>query len=296
MKVFLSWSGDSSKSLALLFKDWLPSIINQVETFMSAEDIEKGERWSAHLAKELEDTKFGIIFLTPDNINAPWILFEAGALSKVVESSKVAPILHGLNHSDLKGPLIQFQATTISKEEISKLLLSINASLGDDTLEEKIILRSLDVWWPKLEADIKDVSVNKAKPDSKKEKLDSSIEEILINTRNSIKGNSEISEKIAEIIEFVKVAPPGSIMSPDHPVWTDLLESLELHRSAMLIAQDELRIHSPEEKEKAFRDLRRLDTVSEYIVRTLRIGRRGSHPIRRRAGSVAAHILATKEE
>jgi hypothetical protein len=49
---------------------------------MSAEEIGKGERWSINLAKELESSNFGLVCLTPENVNAPWLHFEAGAILK----------------------------------------------------------------------------------------------------------------------------------------------------------------------------------------------------------------------
>ena len=67
MKVFLSWSGDKSREVALILNEWLPNVMQWVKPFMSAEDIKKGARWSADVAKELEDTNFGIICVTPDN-------------------------------------------------------------------------------------------------------------------------------------------------------------------------------------------------------------------------------------
>ena len=110
--VFLSWSGDSSKGAAQVLRAWLPTVIQSVRPYMSAEDIDKGERWSLDIAKQLEETNFGVICMTPENINAPWVLFEAGALSKSMERSRVSPLLFGLSPSDFsKSPLLQFQLT-----------------------------------------------------------------------------------------------------------------------------------------------------------------------------------------
>lgn len=106
-KVFLSWSGDASRAVAEALYTWLPVMLQRVKPFISSEDLRKGGRWNAELAVELEQTNFGIICLTPSNLNAPWILFEAGALSKVVEESQVAPLLVGVQPSDLPKPLTQ---------------------------------------------------------------------------------------------------------------------------------------------------------------------------------------------
>src|SRR6266403_3949719 len=100
MKVFISWSGPISNKVAVLLRDWLPSVIQAVEPYVSSEDIDKGARWSTDIAKELEAAHFGILCITPDNISAPWINFEAGALSKALDKSKVVPLLVGVKKSE----------------------------------------------------------------------------------------------------------------------------------------------------------------------------------------------------
>ena len=55
-------------------------------------------------ATELENSTFGILCVTKDNINAPWLSFEAGALSKTMDKSFVSPfclILRGQKLTDL---------------------------------------------------------------------------------------------------------------------------------------------------------------------------------------------------
>ena len=62
MKVFISWSGECSKKVALLFRDWLPTVIQAIDPFVSSEDIEKGARWNTDIAQELKESSFGLIF------------------------------------------------------------------------------------------------------------------------------------------------------------------------------------------------------------------------------------------
>ena len=112
MRVFLSWSGAVSHSVALAFRGWLPSVIQSLEPYVSSEDIDKGARWSTEMAQELEKSRYGIICVTKENVNKPWINFEAGALSRSIEkatavpfSSAVSPFLFGLKSTDFEGPL-----------------------------------------------------------------------------------------------------------------------------------------------------------------------------------------------
>ena len=76
MKVFISWSGTKSNKIAMIFRQWLPSVIQSLVPYVSSEDIDKGARWSTDIATELEDSTFGILCVTKENLNAPWLCFE----------------------------------------------------------------------------------------------------------------------------------------------------------------------------------------------------------------------------
>jgi hypothetical protein len=66
MKVFISWSGRKSRDAAELFRDWLPSVLQDVRPFVSSRDIRAGMRWQAEIAGELDDTDFGLICVTQE--------------------------------------------------------------------------------------------------------------------------------------------------------------------------------------------------------------------------------------
>ncbi len=150
MKVFLSWSGSASKQVALALREWLPNVIQAIEPWMSSEDIEKGERWSSAVETELATTKAGIICVTPDNRDAPWMNFEAGALSKTVEKQMVCPYLFHLKPSDLTGPLVQFQASEANKDETHKMIATLNRATVKPIPDTKLF-DAFDLWWERLE-------------------------------------------------------------------------------------------------------------------------------------------------
>jgi TIR domain len=151
MKVFISWSGERSKAVAEALRYWLPKVIQALEPWMSANDIEKGTRWRSGIASELEQSSVGIICLTRENLDSPWIHFEAGALSKQQEKTYVCTLLFGLEPTDVREPLAQFQHTRATKEDLRKLISTINNTLGDLKLSESELSETFDVWWPKLE-------------------------------------------------------------------------------------------------------------------------------------------------
>lgn len=191
MKVFLSWSGHESHEVALALRDWLPSVIQTIEPYVSSEDIDKGARWSTDIAKELEDSTFGILCVTKENIEAPWLLFEAGALSKMMDKSSVCPFIFDLKRAEVKGPILQFQSTIFEKEDVKKLILSINKACEENALKEDFLIKTFDVWWPTLEENLNNIA--DTKPEEKPEEIKESgitsemLEEILELTRTNQK-------------------------------------------------------------------------------------------------------------
>ncbi len=151
MKIFLSWSGKTSREVAQAFHDWLPFVIQAVKPFISTGDIDKGKRWSDELSTELNETAYGILIITPENFDKPWIHFEAGAISKAVDKAYVSPFLFNIDPLRIVGPLSQFQATVNEPDDILRLLSSINRRLPDDQrLSFEVLNREFDLLWPDL--------------------------------------------------------------------------------------------------------------------------------------------------
>lgn len=150
MKVFLSWSGDQSRELAEVLREWLPAVLQSVRPFFTPSDIEKGARWNKDISQELEASSFGVFCLTKDNLARPWLMFEAGALSKRIDTSRVCPVLFGVDSADLEGPLVQFQASPFSESEIRKLVKTLNVGLGEHKLDDGVLNSVFEMWWPKL--------------------------------------------------------------------------------------------------------------------------------------------------
>src|SRR4051812_12899520 len=110
MKLFISWSGQTSQQIAQAMREWIPLVLPAVKPFITSSDIDKGARWQGDISQELDQSNFGIVCLTRENLNSQWLAFEAGALAKHL-SGKVAPILFGLEHQEVQQPLGMFQGT-----------------------------------------------------------------------------------------------------------------------------------------------------------------------------------------
>ena len=185
VKVFISWSGTVSRGLAEAFRDWLPSVIQAVKPWMSGSDIDKGVRWSSEIAAELEEARVGLICLTPDNLEKPWILFEAGALSKTLEKTFVCPYLFGLRSADLQFPLAQFQATKAEKEDTRKLIHTINSAFGESRLTDDQVNKSFERCWPEFEERLKALELSQPATRSQRESREI-LEEILELARTTV--------------------------------------------------------------------------------------------------------------
>lgn len=210
MKVFISWSGNKSHKVGLVFRDWLPSVIQSIEPYVSSEDIDKGARWSTDIAKELENSTFGILCVTKENLEAPWLSFEAGALSKTMDKSFVSPFLFDIKRSEVKGPILQFQSTIFQKEDIKKLVSTLNKACGESNISDTRLDKAFEVWYPTLEAElnaIKGVADDIVEPVTKEETLSHSseiLEEILDLSRNNQKLLRSPDPRLFENIEELR--------------------------------------------------------------------------------------------
>jgi hypothetical protein len=152
VKVFLSWSGDRSRLVATALHEWLPQVINAVEPFISS-NIDAGARWQSEVAAELEKTDFGILCVTAENQRAPWLNFEAGALAKVVEASRVVPLAIDLRPAEILNPLGQFQAQPLDQAGMGRIVSTINSALPKPLPNERVE-KATSKWWPDLEGEI----------------------------------------------------------------------------------------------------------------------------------------------
>ena len=157
MKVFMSWSGERSKALAVAFREWLPLVLHYVEPWLSEADIEAGERWAQSVATELAASNFGIICVTSENITSPWVLFEAGALTKSLDTSSVIPLLLDLEFSDVSGPLAQFQAKKLSRAGVGEVIQSIQKAAADDAIPKDRAKQLFDALWSEFESKLGDI-------------------------------------------------------------------------------------------------------------------------------------------
>lgn len=118
LDVFLSWSGDVSRSVAEALAKFIRHVVPGVDIFVSSKDISAGERWMTRLEGQLEGQHHAILCLTSYNQGSPWINYEAGAIAKVVSHARVIPYTIGFSPTEMEpGPLTGFQGLQMTSQE-----------------------------------------------------------------------------------------------------------------------------------------------------------------------------------
>lgn len=155
VKVFVSWSGEMAKAVALALRQWLPLVVDGVVPWVSDTDIAAGQRGLREIEAELADTRFGIVVVTAENQHASWLNYEAGALSKTVGGNvehRVVPLLVDLSSAaELVGPLTQFQAKTAQQDGVRDVVRSLAVVAGKS---EAVTDMRFDPLWRQLEEQI----------------------------------------------------------------------------------------------------------------------------------------------
>ena len=210
MKVFISWSGERSKIIAASLNQWLPDVFQDIETWMSSHNIDVGQRWGRELTEQLATTNIGILCLTPENLIAPWLLFEAGALSKVIGEAKVVPYLFQLATTDVPLPLGQFQGVEASMDGTLDLVKGINNSL-ERPLPSDRIEKVFAKWWNDLKRGLDSVPTKATGVTPTQRSERALLEEILTTVRNLSRTPAGAELSSAPVLSATK--------KPDVDIW-----------------------------------------------------------------------------
>lgn len=125
MHIFISWSKEKSKEIAIETKSFLQKIMPESSIFVSMFDIEGGEEFQNKIIENIHRCDVIILIITKDNKKSPWMLFEAGyarALNK-----KIIPILFDNDpdwHSWIDNPMNFARPIVFDNFEFDKLLFS----------------------------------------------------------------------------------------------------------------------------------------------------------------------------
>jgi len=249
VKVFLSWSGKKSSLAAQLFSEWLPCVIQKAQPWISSKDIDRGSVWLGEIYSQLAESNQGVIFVTKENQIKPWLLYEAGALSKGISENRVCTFLVDLNVRDIESssPLSHLNHTSANKEQIFELIKTINKCLQDEAVPDGILIKSFEALWPEFSKkldEIKAISEKETIPERHDEDVLNDILENVLNinrkiSRQSSLGNRYISgNKASEIIKILMAS--GLEKETIYTVLSDLTPSEWLKHRLFSESHDEI--------------------------------------------------------
>ena len=197
MQVFLSWSGDKGGEIAKALRGWLPLVLQAVKPWMSKRDISAGSHWLVELNEALAKADAGIVCVTEENLQEPWMLFESGGLLKAVDKPFVCPYLIDLPPAKLSGPLGQFQGMPADRQGTLDLLNTLKGKLPPDSRPEAdVFATSFETFWPKLEEQVKQANGKDRKapkgPPSKEDAVLAGIRQLARNQEGLMKQIDQV--------------------------------------------------------------------------------------------------------
>ncbi|MBR3569425.1 MAG: TIR domain-containing protein [Oscillibacter sp.] len=152
VQIFISWSKSVSHEIGQALYEWLPTVNPSWKTYIS-DDLEAGSVWFPELMKRLKTANIALLCVTRENLDSPWLLFEAGAF--LIREIPVVPILFRVKSSELENsPLHYLQSVELSEGGIRRLL-----GICGDGLSTEDTSKTFAETYPELEAKIRAIRV-----------------------------------------------------------------------------------------------------------------------------------------
>ena len=189
---------------------------------MSDKDIHSGARWQSEITGRLDECRFGVVIVTPQNQKSSWLQFEAGALSKSVNDARVVPLLVDLRKSDLLLPLNMFQAEILDQSGVQALLTSIN-QCSNEPLDEGRVRIMARKWWDDLHTELDKIdspTPERAEPERSERDLLEELVTMVRAMRNTImhsQSDASISDEALAALRSKLAAPDSSHNSKSRP-------------------------------------------------------------------------------
>lgn len=223
MKVFISWSGHRSRAVADELKTWLKSVVQSTQPWVST-DMERGIKWIAEVNRNLDQHSFGILCVTPDNVNSRWINYESGALAKHLgDGGRVIPYLLDFHSpGDLEEPLAQFNAALADKDGTWEVVKTLNQH-AEFAQEEPSLRKTFELWWPSLSDGLEKIQAMKHQVSIPQRSQEDKIDELLQLVRELSRETTENQETIHSALRSL---PRGNLNQDEYPKKHEILSRL----------------------------------------------------------------------
>ncbi|WP_197281385.1 toll/interleukin-1 receptor domain-containing protein [Micromonospora sp. NRRL B-16802] len=183
MKVFISWSGEPSRSIASELHGWLRVVVQHVRPWMSDVEIESGTRWNDVIAANLESADFGLVCVTRSNQSAPWLMFESGALAKRLDVARLVPLCIDLEPAEVISPLQSFQSRKLDMDGMRRLIHELR-EMSDNPMPREPVDRLFEAMWPGLEEQVRLAATQHINAEGPRRSPDDMLAELVTRVRN----------------------------------------------------------------------------------------------------------------
>ena len=147
----------SDKAIADAFKDAVAELFGTRVTVSYSSDLEHGpkhgEKWLEWIDAQVKNSDFTLVFLTPNSLLKPWILWEAGAVAGTTvadgraDARKVRPLIfrvpteqipdpfrefqlvHGDNYADMQNVFFDWLGTMLPPDAIARTSVRLKSTL-----------------------------------------------------------------------------------------------------------------------------------------------------------------------
>ena len=155
MNLFIGWSGETSGKIAPILGKWLFRTFDKhISVVSPPSSIEKGSDWGESLNKMMNGADCGLLCVTEDNVNSPWLAYEAGILSR--NAQLVVPLLFDVYSLSFDSPFLAFQPIPFDFDGMQKLTRKLNDLLGEDALPAEELEERFPARYPTLEGLVQD--------------------------------------------------------------------------------------------------------------------------------------------
>lgn len=186
--------------VAEVLRDWIPLVVPEARPWFSPDDTHKGTLWQREITGTLARLGVGIVCLTPENIAAPWVLFEAGALSKGLDSTRVFTYLLELGPEDISGPLSMINHTRATEQDTLRLIIQLSTLLEPQNTNDAILARRFQSLWPDLQSELSIIPKPEQQVQAKRE-TGEMIVELLDYARNEDRNRIAIVDAFRQMME-----------------------------------------------------------------------------------------------
>lgn len=199
MKVYIGWSGQTSKEVASILKVWLPQMNAHIEMFVSM-DIPKDAIWRDELFQVIAACDCAIFCCTQDNIRSPWLCFEAGRISAAEKPLYL--MLFDAPPMQSDSPLQMFRHFELEERSLRQMAYELNRLCGEWQVPPDAFDRIFDGLYPTVKKMLAQVR------DSQRERLQESQSE---QSEEDLKRDfATLNGKLDVIISRLSRAPFGA--------------------------------------------------------------------------------------